>query len=64
MRGTEEGEFEGRVFGHILGFEFFGAQRAIIASVEHRLLVSERVVFGEETHADDSMSRGFRGWFA
>ena len=64
MRGTEERKFEGGVFGDVLGFEFFGVQRPMIASEEHRLLFPEGILFGEETHADDPMGHSFRGGVA
>ena len=61
MRGTEEGDFDRRVLGSVLGLQFVRLQRLIVTGEEHRFPVSERVVRGEESRADDTYGLRFRG---
>ena len=54
VRGTEEGDFDRRVLGSVLGFQFIRLQRLIVTGEEHRLPVPEGIVLGEESRADDA----------
>ena len=61
MRGAEEGDFDRRVLGGVLRFQFVRLQSLIVTGEEHRLPVPEGIVRGEESRADDTYGLRFRG---
>ena len=58
--GPEEGEFDGGVFGDILGFQLLGAQRTSVSREEHSLFVSEGIVRRKKCRADEAIGLRFR----